>query len=103
MKKVKVVDDYHGMKVYDPYRWLEDIHSEDTTMFVDEHNEKTKEFVESYYDYDIIKDRMKELWRFDSYSSPKKFNGYYYFFIMMEAVISHVTIGLRNLTEKKSF
>lgn len=80
IKKVKVVDDYHGMKVYDPYRWLEDIHSEDTTMFVDEHNEKTKEFVEGYYDYDIIKDRMKELWKFDSYSSPKKFNGYYYFF-----------------------
>lgn len=80
VKKVHVVDEYHGMKVYDPYRWLEDIHSEDTHDFIEEHNEATEEFIKSYNKYNDIKERMTSLWRFQSYSAPEKKGEYYYFF-----------------------
>ena len=33
-KKVDVTDDYHGTKIADPYRWLEDPDGEDTVEWV---------------------------------------------------------------------
>lgn len=79
VKKIKVVDNYHGTKVYDPYRWLEDIHSEDTKTFIQEHNKKTKDYIEEYEGFNSIKNRLTELWTFDSYSCPIKKGDYYYF------------------------
>ncbi|WP_160671669.1 prolyl oligopeptidase family serine peptidase [Clostridium sp. C8-1-8] len=80
VKKVSVVDNYHGTKIYDPYRWMEDIHSDEVKAFVDEHNIKSEEYIKSYEGYEAIKDRIAELWRYESYSAPLKKGQYYYFF-----------------------
>ncbi|WP_128214029.1 prolyl oligopeptidase family serine peptidase [Clostridium manihotivorum] len=80
VKKVNIVDDYHGTKIYDPYRWMEDIHSEDVKAFVEEHNRISEEYIKSYEGYEAIKDRISELWKYESYSSPFKKGEYYYFF-----------------------
>lgn len=78
-KKANVIDDYHGNKVYDPYRWLEEIHSNETKEFIEENNRETEKYIKSYEAYEDIKNRIKELWKFEIYSVPSKKGDYYYF------------------------
>jgi prolyl oligopeptidase len=46
-KKVNQIDDYHGVKVADPYRWLEDDNSPDTAAWVKAENDVTFPYLEA--------------------------------------------------------
>ena len=43
-KTIKQMDDYHGVKVEDPYRWLEDDNSPETKSWVELQNKVTNEY-----------------------------------------------------------
>ena len=43
------VDEYHGIKVEDPYRWLEDVDSPETLDWIQKQNELTFGFPSSAY------------------------------------------------------
>jgi prolyl oligopeptidase len=78
-EKGNVVDDYHGVAVADPYRWLEDPDSESTRTWVEEENAVTFGFLESIPERSRIHARMTELWDYEKYGVPFKKGGRYFF------------------------
>lgn len=79
-KKIDTVDDYHGKKIADPYRWLEDDNSEETKAWVVAQNRTTQEYLSSIPYRQQVKKRLEELWNYPRYSSPFKEAEYYYYY-----------------------
>ncbi|MEZ6040867.1 MAG: prolyl oligopeptidase family serine peptidase [Planctomycetaceae bacterium] len=80
-KTVDQIDDYHGTKVADPYRWLEnDVRSSDeVAAWVEAQNKVTFDFLKAIPERDAIEKRMTELWNYEKISAPFKRGGRYYF------------------------
>ena len=76
------VDVYHGMKVPDPYRWLEDDvrTSEKVAEWVKAQNEVTFGYLEKIPERGQIAKRLTDLWNFEKYGSPFKRGGVYYYY-----------------------
>ncbi|KAK7488960.1 hypothetical protein BaRGS_00019764 [Batillaria attramentaria] len=75
-----VVEDYHGTKINDPYRWLEDPDAEETKAFVDAQNEVSKPFIEACPVREKLLKRITEVWDYAKYGCPfKRGDNYYYF------------------------
>ena len=78
-RKSNQVDDYHGVKVADPYRWLEDLDSEETRQWVEAENKLTFSFLNSIPERAGIRDRLTKLWDYERYGVPfKEGNRYFY-------------------------
>ena len=79
-EKQTVTDDYHGTKVEDPYRWLEDDNAAATKAWVKEENAVTTGYLKTIPYRGDVRRRLEELWNYPKYSSPTKKGDYYYFF-----------------------
>ena len=78
-RKSDQTDDYHGTKIADPYRWLEDLDSAETRSWVEAENKLTFGFLESIPERTAIKDRLTKLWNYEKYGIPfKEGNRYFY-------------------------
>ena len=62
-KKVDQVDDYHGIKVSDPYRWMEDSKSPELQSWIEAENKITEAYLASIPEREKIKNRLTELCR----------------------------------------
>jgi len=76
-KKGDQVDDYHGTKVTDPYRWLEDTESADSRAWIEAQNKITSAYLAGIPQREKIRQRLTELWNYERYSSPRKVGNYY--------------------------
>src|SRR5436305_14584208 len=79
-KKVDQVDVYHGVKVADPYRWLEDDNSPATAAWVEAENTVTFPYLEAIPYRRKMLDRVKQLNDYAKYSSPSHKGPYYFYF-----------------------
>jgi len=78
-KKVDVVDDYHGVRVPDPYRWMEDLDSADVKTWVEAQNQVTFGYLESIPARTAIRNRITELFDFERFDAPSVSGGRYFF------------------------
>jgi prolyl oligopeptidase len=80
-KQVEHYDTYHGIKVPDPYRWLEeDVRkSPEVAAWVEAQNKVTFAFLESIPERKAIRERLTQLWNFEKYTTPFKVAGRYFY------------------------
>jgi prolyl oligopeptidase len=78
-KRVDHVDEYHGQKVADPYRWLEDVNSEETKAWVAAQNKVTRAYLDASPVREPIRQRLTELWNYERFTPPLKRGGRYFF------------------------
>ena len=74
------VDDYHGRKVADPYRWLEDTDAPETAAWVNAQNAATFAYLAAIPEREAIRKRLTQLWNYERYSTPfRRADRYFYF------------------------
>lgn len=66
------VDDYHGTKVYDPYRWMEETGSAETQAWIEAQNKLTDSYLGTITEREKIKTRLTEIWNYERISAPSR-------------------------------
>jgi len=77
-RKEDVVDDCHGTKIADPYRWLEDGNADETKAWVKEQNSVTAAFLASIPRREQIRERLAKLWNYERFGEPFERGGRYF-------------------------
>ena len=78
-RRMDHVDVIHGFEVPDPYRWLEDIDTEETRSWIDAQNRVAFGYLEKVPARRQIRERMTTLWDFEKYGIPFKRGGRYFY------------------------
>ncbi|MFX1561314.1 MAG: prolyl oligopeptidase family serine peptidase, partial [Promethearchaeota archaeon] len=89
-RRENIVDEIHGVKIEDPYRWLEDASSSEVQEWVDEQNKLTLSLLDEYGGEDIFKKRMLDLYQYDyiqalNFQVRKRKDGPRFFYFYREA------------------
>jgi prolyl oligopeptidase len=64
-RRENIVEDIHGVRIEDPYRWLEDASSSEVQDWVEEQNKLTFSILDGYSGGEIVKARMQDLFLYD--------------------------------------
>lgn len=97
--KGDTVDDYHGTKVADPYRGLEE-YTDATNAWIEAQNKVTNAYLASIPERAAIKDRLTKLWNFERYTAPSKEGGRYFYSRNDGLQNQNVLYTVRNLNDE---
>ena len=90
-----VTDVLHGLAITDPYRWLEDSHSERTRQWISGQTQYARRFFDSIPGRERIRQRVAELLSVDSVEAPCKV-GDRYFFLKRSTQCDQAAIWMRD-------
>ncbi len=79
-RQVDQTDDYHGTKITDPYRWLEDDRSAETGAWVKAQNEVTFGYLEQIPYRRQLQERLEKVYNYPKYSAPSRKGEWFYFY-----------------------
>ncbi|MDQ6912182.1 MAG: prolyl oligopeptidase family serine peptidase [Verrucomicrobiota bacterium] len=77
--KSEQTDDYHGTKVADPYRPLEDADSDETKKWIEAENKLTFDYLATISERPKIKARLTKLWDYEKFGVPSHEGGKFFF------------------------
>ncbi|NSW44456.1 MAG: S9 family peptidase [Bacteroidales bacterium] len=79
-KKVDTIDTYFGIKVPDPYRWLENDTAPEVKAWVENQNKVTFDYLKAIPYRDKIKERITKLFNYEKRSTPFKEGNLYFYY-----------------------
>lgn len=79
-EKQDVADDYFGVEIADPYRWLEDDTTQAVAAWVKSENEITQNYLNQIPFRDKLKQRLTDIVNYEKIGAPFKKHGKYYFY-----------------------
>ena len=65
------MDTLHGIKVADPYRWLEGTEDSEVDAWVEAQADFAQEYLEALPERARIRDRLEKLWNYDKHGIPR--------------------------------
>ncbi len=77
--KEDVVEEHFGIRIEDPYRWLEDDRSEKTSAWLKAQQALTEDFLNQYPHRKAIFKRLQELIDYPKLAPPHKMGDWYYY------------------------
>ncbi len=90
-----VVDNYFGVKVADPYRWLEVDNAPETKQWVEAQNQVTFDYLGRIPFREDFKNRLTEIWDHERYSTPF-WEGENYFFYKNDGMQNQSVLYIRR-------
>ncbi|MBL9165379.1 MAG: S9 family peptidase [Planctomycetaceae bacterium] len=80
-RRVDQIDDFHGVKVADPYRWLEDDArtSQEVAEWITAENKVTRAYLDAIPELPVIRKTLADMWNFERYSAPWQEGGRYFY------------------------
>ncbi|MEL6909162.1 MAG: prolyl oligopeptidase family serine peptidase [Cyanobacteria bacterium J06598_4] len=99
-ERVAQSDNYHGLEVKDPYRWLEDPDSDATKQWVQAQNEVTNGYLATIPARDRLKQRLTQLWDYEKYGIPFRRGDRYFYFKNDGLQNQSVLYTLKSLDEE---
>ena len=79
-RKDQTVDNYFGINVPDPYRWLENDRSEETADWVKQQNKLTFSYLDKIPYRRELENKLSSLWNYEKVSPPFKEGDYTYYY-----------------------
>ncbi len=73
------VDDYHGTKIADPFRKLEEPDAAETRAWIEAENKLTAEFLQGVTARKPLRERLTALWNYVRYGTPTVRGGRYFY------------------------
>lgn len=75
----ELVEEFFGVSVADPFRWLEDLNSKETATWVEAQDKLTRSYLERIPGRDALEKHLTELWNVERYGIPFEEGGRYFF------------------------
>ncbi|MDB4653116.1 prolyl oligopeptidase family serine peptidase [Akkermansiaceae bacterium] len=75
----KIVETLHGMKIRDPYRWLEELNSDQTAAWVKAQSSLTDSYLKALPGRDALNNHLTKLWNVERFGIPVFKGGRYFF------------------------
>jgi prolyl oligopeptidase len=95
-RKAELVEDFHGIRVPDPYHWMIDPDTPETLVWVNEQNQLTRSYLDGIPVRDTLEARLTQLWNYPRLEKPLRKYGRRYFYLKNDGLQEQSALMMRE-------